>query len=239
MMINIRQALIVSKKEFKSYFVSPIAYIVIIIFLFIINWFYITPFFYQKQASMRTFFSLLPIVMVFIVPAVTMKLFSEEINSGSYELIATLPISTLEIVLGKYLSAIYFIVFMLLPTLLYPVSLSLIGDFDIGLILGGYVGSLFLGGAFAAIGLFSSSLTKNQIVSFMTGVVICFTLWGIEMMLDFIPADIVSFLRYLCSDFHFRNISKGVFDFRDFLYFISLIFVFLYSSILYLDNKDK
>src|SRR3989338_6212649 len=154
------------KREFKSYFVSPIAYIVISIFLIITGWFFFSTFFLFGQAELRNFFSLLPITFSFIIPAITMRLFSEEIHTGSYELLYTMPVTGLDIILGKFFSALFFIIIMLLPTLSYGIFISFLGDLDWGPVLGGYIGAILMGAAYASVGLFASSCYLQQALLF-------------------------------------------------------------------------
>jgi ABC-2 type transport system permease protein len=232
-----RQVSHIFQKEFKAYFVSPIAYIVIAIFLLVTGWFFFTPFFLFNQANLRSFFALLPIVFSFVVPAVTMRLFSEELNVGSYEILLTMPVTILDIVLGKFLASMVFVAAMLLPTLAYPITVSLLGQLDWGPVVGGYMGAVLLGGAFSAIGLFASSLTRNQIIAFITGMAICFGLTLIDKMLFFLPPSLVGILGYLGADFHFQNISKGIVDSRDILYFLSVCFVGLYGTHVAMQEK--
>ncbi len=225
------------KKEFRGYFVSPIAYIVISIFLILTGWFYFSTFFLYGQAEMRNFFSMLPMIFSFVIPAITMRLFSEEFNSGSYELMLTMPVSSLDIVLGKFMAAAVFVALMLAPTLCYGFFISGIGDLDWGPVIGGYIGAILLGAAFSTIGLFASSLTRNQIIAFIIGMSICFTLTLIDKMLFFLPGSAIGVLQYLGADFHFQNISKGIVDSRDILYFASVIFFALYGSVLTMTEK--
>ena len=225
------------KKEFKSYFVSPIAYIVIGIFLLVSGWFFFTPFFLFNQANLRNFFALLPVVFSFVVPAVTMRLFSEELSVGSYETLLTMPVTILDIVLGKFLASVVFLAAMLMPTVAYPIAVSFLGQLDWGPVFGGYIGAVLLGGAFSAIGLFASSLTRNQIIAFIAGMAICFGLTLIDKMLFFLPQSLLGILEYLGADFHFQNISKGIVDSRDILYFFSVCFVGLYGTHLAMQEK--
>ena len=225
------------KKEFKSYFVSPIAYIVIGIFLLVSGWFFFTPFFLFNQASLRNFFALLPVVFSFVVPAVTMRLFSEELSVGSYEILLTMPVTILDIVLGKFLASVAFVAAMLMPTVAYPITVSFLGQLDWGPVVGGYMGAVLLGGAFSAIGLFASSLTRNQIIAFIVGMAICFALTLIDKVLFFLPQSLLGILGYLGADFHFQNISKGIVDSRDILYFFSVCFVGLYGTHLAMQEK--
>jgi ABC-2 type transport system permease protein len=232
-----QQALHIFRKEFKDYFFSPIAYIVIAVFLLITGWFFFMTFFLYDQAELRGFFQLLPLICSFVIPAVTMRLFSEEMNVGSYETLLTLPVSAVEIVLGKFAAAAAFIGTMLLPTLLYPITISLMGDLDWGPVVGGYIGALCLGAGFCAVGLFASSLTRNQIVAFIIGMIICFCLTTVDQMLFFFPGKIVALLSYLGAGAHFENISRGIVDSRDLIYFLSLVFVALFATSLVMEEK--
>jgi ABC-2 type transport system permease protein len=225
-------------KEFRAYFVSPIAYIVISIFLLVIGWFFFMTFFLNNQADLRNFFGLLPITFSFVVPAITMKLFSEELNVGSYEILLTMPVTFWQVVLGKFFASLVFIAAMLIPTLAYPATVTFLGKLDWGPVVGGYIGAVLLGAAFSAIGLFASSLTRNQIVAFIIGMAICFSLTLVDKMLFFLPKLLLGFLQYLGADFHFRNISRGIIDSRDILYFLTVTFVGLYGTHFVLREKS-
>jgi gliding motility-associated transport system permease protein len=225
-------------KEFKDFFTSPIAYIVISIFLIVTGWFFFSTFFLYDRTSMRDFFLLLPTIFSFIIPAITMRLLSEEINIGSYEILLTMPVSFTEIAIGKFLGAAMFVVVMLIPTLFYPVSISFLGDLDLGPIAGGYIGTILLGSTYCAIGLFASSLTRNQIVAFIIGAAICFTLTIIDRLLFFIPGTFTSIVEYIGANSHFANISKGVIDTRDIIYFASVIFLSIFGTYLVMKEKN-
>ena len=231
------QVVHIFRKEFGTYFVSPIAYIVISIFLVVTGWFFFSTFFLFNQASLRNFFSLLPITFAFVIPAVTMRLFSEELNVGSYETLLTLPVTDGDVILGKFTASVAFVAAMLVPTVAYPIFVSFLGQLDWGPVVGGYVGALFLGASFSAVGLFVSSLTRNQIIAFIGGMGICFFLTLIDKVLFFLPANLLSIFQYLGADFHFDNIAKGVLDSRDILYFLSVIFVGLYATHLAMEAK--
>ena len=225
------------KKEFKGYFISPIAYIVISIFLIVTGWFFFSTFFLFGQAEMRSFFSLLPLIFSFIIPAVTMRLFSEEFNTGSYEMILTMPVRNLDIIMGKFMAAAAFVLIMLAPTFIYGIFISFIGDLDWGPVIGGYIGAILLGAAFSSIGLFASSLTRNQIIAFIIGMSLCFILTLLDKMLFFLPETALNVFQYLGADYHFQNISKGIIDSRDILYFLSVCFVMLYGTNLVIQEK--
>lgn len=226
------------KKEFKSYFVSPIAYIVISVFLIIIGWLFFSTFFLDRQANLTRFFSLLPVAFAFVVPAVTMRLFSEEINIGSYEILLTMPVTFRDIIVGKFLAAVGFISVMLMPTLFYALSTTLLGKLDWGPVIGGYLGAILLGATFSSIGLLASSVTRNQVVAFIIGMAICLALTLlIDFMLFFLPNFLVGIFQYLSANYHFQNIAKGVIDLRDLLYFVSVSFAVLYGTNLIMKGK--
>ena len=232
-----RNTINIFKKEFKSYFISPIAYIVISTFLILTGWFFFSTFFLFNQAELRAFFSHLPVTFSFIIPVITMRLFSEELNIGSYELLRTMPVSSMDIVAGKFMAAAAFVTIMLLPTISYGIFISFLGELDPGPWIGGYIGAILLGAAFSAIGLFASSLTRNQIIAFILGMSICFTLTLVDKMLFFLPEIVLNVFQFLGADFHFRNISRGILDSRDILYFLSVCFVMLYSTNLVVQEK--
>jgi ABC-2 type transport system permease protein len=235
-----KQAVTILKKELKDYFLSPVGYIVIAVFLIISGWLFFSNFFLYKQADLRIFFSFLPMIFAFVIPAVTMRLFSEELNVGSYEIIHTMPVTLLDIILGKFLASVVFIGAMLLPTLLYPITVSLVGDLDWGTVFAGYFGAMLLGASFSAVGIFTSSLTKNQIVACIVGMSICFTMTLLDSSntLIFVPSALVNLFQFLAADYHFNNIAKGILDSRDILYFISVCFIGLYCTKLSLSEKS-
>ncbi len=236
--LNYKKIWILFKKELRFFFFSPIAYIFICIFLVLVGWFFFSRFFLYNQVEMRGFFELLPIFLALIIPAITMGLFSEEFSVGSYEMISTTSVTLMDIILGKFLAASTFMLIALTPTLLYPISISFLGELDIGPVIGGYVGSVFLIGALTSIGIFTSSLTKNQIVSLIIALAICFFLsFILGFMKSFAPAAMVGIIEFISADAHFNNIAKGVIDWRDILYFISIIVIALYSTKLVLERR--
>ena len=206
-------------------------------FLLITGWFFFMTFFIYDQAELRGFFQLLPLIFSFVIPAVTMRLFSEELNVGSYETLLTLPVTAADIILGKFFAATAFVAATLLPTLSYPVFISFLGDLDKGPVLGGYIGALCLGGAFCAGGLFASSLTRNQSVAFIIGMIICFSLATLDQMLFFFPGKMVAIISYLGAHNHFENIAKGIVDSRDIVYFLSVVFIALFATGLVMEEK--
>jgi ABC-2 type transport system permease protein len=224
------------KKELRSYFVSPIAYIVITIFLIFTGFFFFKDFFYYNQAKMRSLFELLPMMFFIMIPAVTMRLFSEEKHSGSIEILLTLPVSTFEVVLGKFLAGTLFVALMISPTLVYLFTILMIGSPDPGPIIGGYIGTLFLGGAYTSIGILASSLSRNQIVAFITALAISFLFWLLDKIVIFLPSKLV-FLQNLGTDYHFSNISRGIVDMRDVIYFLSIMAISILLTVKVLDER--
>ena len=228
----------IAAKEFKDYFISPIAYIVITLFLIVTGWFFFSTFFVFGRADLRDFFALLPTVFAFFIPAITMRLFSEEKNVGSSETLLTMPVSFTQVAVGKFLAAVAFTAAMLLPTLTYPVIIAFIGELDLGPVIGGYLGAILLSAAYCSVGLFASALTRNQIVSFIIGAGLCFALTIMDRLLFFMPEKIIAVIQYLGAQSHFLNISKGIIDSRDILYFASVVFVFIYSTDIVMQKKN-
>jgi len=174
---------------------------------------------------------------MFFVPAVTMRLISEEKRSGTIEVLLTLPVRDYEIILGKFLAGLILIVVAVILTFIYVLILSGIGDFDYGSVVSGYIGLILLGAAYLSIGVFTSSLTENQIVAFITGFVIIFALFMLDKVLVFMPTLLASFFEYLSVSYHFSNISRGVIDSRDLIYYLSLIFFFLFLAVRALESR--
>ena len=232
-----QQVLHIMGKELKDFFISPIAYIVIAVFLLVTGWLFFSTFFVFDQADLRNFFNLLPMTFAFVVPAITMRLFAEELNTGSYETLLTLPVTFRDIILGKFLAGVVFVGAILVPTISYPLFISGMGQLDWGPVVGGYAGALMLGAAFTAIGLFASALTRNQIIAFILGAVICFVLTTVDRMLFFFPGPILNVVNYIGASSHFQNVAKGIIDSRDVIYFLSLVFLGLYAAHLAMQEK--
>lgn len=232
-----RNAWLLCLKELRSYFNSPVAYIVLTLFLLITGFFFTTTLFLIGQATMRQTFQLTPIVMLFFVPAITMRLIAEEKRSGSIELLFTLPTRDWEIVVGKFAAAWIFISVAIGLTLAYTISVAGIGSLDAGETFGGYLGLILMGGAFAAIGTWTSSLTQNQIVSFVVSLTVIAMLYLVEDLLGLLPLSWAPVLQFLSVTHHFNNLARGVIDSRDLLYFVSLIFLMLSLAHTSLDSR--
>ena len=210
-------------RELRSYFHSPVAYVVIIVFLAIVGWFFTNTLFLANVASVNTVFEVVPWVFIGFVPAITMRLLAEEKKSGTIELLTTKPIRDVEIILGKFLAAWTLLAAALAPTLLYVVTITALGDVDLGPVFTGYLGLLLMGGVYVGIGLFASGLTENQIVAFIITLLIVLALFLVDKMLVFMPEALATTLEFLSVDYHFSSIARGVIDSRDMLYFGSVL----------------
>jgi ABC-2 type transport system permease protein len=224
-------------KELRSYFNSAVAYVVIVVFLAFLGWFYASNIFLLNLASMREMFETARWVLLFIIPAITMRLLAEEKKSGTIELLTTKPVHDHEIVIGKFLAAWSLIGFALLPTLVYYIVIALHGNIDSGPVLGGYLGLMLMAGVYVSMGLFASSVTENQIIAFILGIFIIVTFFVLDKALVFVPSNLVSTFEYLGTDFHFLNMARGVIDSRDVVYFVSAAGLMVYFSVLSLGRR--
>lgn len=229
----------VFKREFRSYFDSPIGYIFITVFLVLAGWLFYSSFFIIDYASLRGFFELLPWMFLFFVPAVTMRLWAEEKKLGTMELLMTLPVRDIDVVIGKFLASFVFLTLTILLTWPLVYSVMTLGNPDLGPIIGGYLGAILMGGAYLAIGMFASSLNENQIITFILGVVICFALFivGEGFVLMRLPGAWVPVFQFLGIGSHFRSIGRGVIDSRDIIYYLSIITFFLFMNIRALESR--
>ena len=217
--------LYIFKREFRSYFDSPIAYIVLMFFLIISGYFFTSNLFLMDQANLRTLFGIVPLLFVFFIPAISMRLIAEEKKSGTIELLYTYPIRDMEIVVGKYLAALALIVVLLLFSVIYAITVSTLGDMDAGQTFSGYLGLFLMGAAYLAIGIFASSITENQIVAFIVALAISFFFFILDKILFFVPLALANILEYLAIEYHSQSISRGVIDSRNVIYFLSMVFV--------------
>jgi ABC-2 type transport system permease protein len=234
------------RRELRSYFATPVAYVFIVIFLVLMGTFtfYLGGFYERGQADLSAFFNYHPWLYLFLVPAIAMRLWAEERKTGSVELLMTLPVTAWQAVLGKYLAAWAFTGIALALTFPVWVTVNYLGSPDNGAILAAYVGSFLMAGGFLAIGSCLSATTKNQVIAFVLTVVACFgfLLAGFPLVLDIFsawaPQVIVDGIASLSFLTHFSNISKGVIDLRDLVYFSLVIAVFLYANTIVLQWKQ-
>ncbi len=234
------------QKEVAAFLNSLIAYVVISVFLTGVGlffWVFEYNVIQSTYATMEPLFSFGPLMFLFLIPAITMRAFSDEIKTGTIEFLLTKPLTDWQIILGKYLAAVFLVFFSLLPTLLYFASVYYLGDpvgnIDTGATIGAYIGLFFLGCIFAAIGMFTSALATNQIISFILGVFLCFVFFLAFDSLAGIQAldGINAFLLKLSINEHYQSISRGVIDTRDFIYFLSFIAIALIATKMVLSTK--
>lgn len=218
----------VMKRELGAYFNSVVAYIVVILFLLITGALFWLNYFQQiNRLSLRGFFNQAPLFLSFFAPAITMGLFAEEKRLGTLELLMTMPLRDFEIVMGKFLAAVTLLGVVFFMTLPYPISLAWLGDLDWGAVASGYIGLLLLGGAYAAIGVMASSWTRDQVVAILTAFSICFFLYLIDRLVGNPTGTIARMVEYMSTNSHFNNIARGVVDFRDVFYYLSVMGVAL------------
>lgn len=234
-----QNVLTIFRKEFKSFFISPIAYVFITVYLVVTNFLFFQGFFLINQADMRGYFGLLPWVFLFFIPAITMRTWAEEKKVKTLEILQTWPVRDVELVGGKFLASLAFLCVALLLSVTIPITIVILGDPDMGAIVSSYVGAVLMGGAYLAIGLWVSSLTENQIVAFILGVVMTFAMFiiGSPFFTMAVHPSLVPIFSYLGLGTHFDSISRGVIDTRDIVYYASVIGFFLFLNVRSLESR--
>ncbi len=237
---------IIARRELGSYFATPLAYVFVLIFLVLggVFTFYIGGFYERGQADLVPFFSFHPWLYLFLVPAIAMRLWSEERKSGTIELLLTLPLTKMDAVLGKFLAAWLFTGLALALSFPLWITVNVLGSPDNGVILASYLGSWLMAGSFLAIGSCMSALSRNQVIAFITTVVVCFlfTLSGFPLVLDALggwaPQLLIDAIASMSFLTHFTAISKGVIGLRDVLFFVSLTVVWLAATAVVIELKQ-
>jgi gliding motility-associated transport system permease protein len=240
-----RNTYTIFRRELASYFATPLAYVFIVIFLVLAGslTFFLGSFFDRGQDDLIAFFSFHPWLYLALIPALTMRLWAEERKSGTIELFLTLPVSMGEAVLGKFFAAWAFAGIALALTFPFWITVNILGSPDNGVVLASYIGSFLMAGGYLAVGAALSALTKNQVIAFVITAAVCFlfTVTGSTMVLGFLQGWAPSRLIDLVSSFsfftHFNSILRGVLDFRDVVFFISVMALFLYANVLIVDLK--
>ena len=240
-----RNVAIVAKRELRSYFATPLAFVFIVIFLALTGAFpfYLGGFFLAGQANLQVFFGFHPWLYLLLVPAVAMRLWAEERKTGTIELLMTLPISTMEAVLGKFVAAWLFTGIALSLTFPMWITVNVLGSPDNGVIFASYIGSFLMAGAFLAIGSCLSAVTKNQVIAFIVAATVCFlfTMSGMELVLNFFrawaPDLLVETIASMSFLTHFTAVTKGVIDLRDILFFVTTIAFWLFATTVVVDLK--
>lgn len=219
-------------REFITYFKLPIAYIFLLVFLTITNWLFFQDFFLRGEVNPRLYFDLFPLMFLVLTPALSMRLWTEEKSQKTEEVLLTLPISDWEVVLGKFLGSLFFLLLCLFFSSTVPLTLSFLGKIDYGVLISGYLGLAFLGSFYLSLGLFISSLTRNQIIAFIITIAVSFFFYiiGSEIILLTAPKFIKPILQFLGIISHFSNFARGLIDSRDIIYFLTFIFFFLFLN---------
>ncbi|MBL7032731.1 MAG: ABC transporter permease subunit [Candidatus Delongbacteria bacterium] len=220
-----QNSLVIFRKEMRAYFNSPIAYIFLAVFLVLSGWFFFSTFFVINQASLRGILELIPVFFIFFIPAVTMRLVAEEKHSGTMEVLLTFPIRNREVIFGKFLAALALVSIGVALTGTYILTAAMLGNLDAGVTLAAYLGMILMAATYMALGLYASTITSNQIVAFILGILFIFLFFYFDKMLVFLPNWLVGTFEYLSVDYHYRNFVRGVFDSRDLIYFGSVIFL--------------
>ena len=230
-------ALTIAKREIRTYFNSPIAYIVVTVFMLLAGYLFFGSLFIERQAELRSYFNLMPLLLSFIVPAMAMRLIAEEKGSGSLEMLITMPVRDWQVVLGKFLGGMTLLATLVGLTIFYAVTVALVGPLDRGPAIGGYLGVLLMGGAYMSICVMASTLTRNQIVAFIIGFAISFALFLFYRLVQFVPEPLQPLLAYLSIESHFEAISRGVIDTRDVVYYLSVMVVSLVIATVSLESR--
>ena len=225
-------------KEMKTYFNSPMAYVFLVIFAIINGYFFTQTFFLFNQSDMRSLFNIIPLIYLFFIPAITMSLIAREKNLGTMEIISTLPLKDMDFVIGKFLAAFSLVVTALIVTSIHLLTLTQVGtNVDYGAVFTGYLGLALAGAVYSSVGTFASSITDNQVVAFIIGFFIVLVFFLMDKMLIFVPSYLTGVIQYLSVDYHLSNISRGVIDSRNLVYFSSVVGFFLFITVRILEIR--
>jgi ABC-2 type transport system permease protein len=232
------------KREFVSYFESPVAYVFIISFLILLGFltFFVSNLYEYKQADLRPFFFWHPWVFLLLVPAVTMRLWAEERRTGTIETLFTLPITITEAILGKFIAAWLFMTIIIICTFPVVLTVAYLGNPDKGAIIGGYIGSFLMAGAYLSVGVLTSAMTKNQVISFVLSIILCLFLAlagfpPVIKLMSFAPSLITETIASMGFIPHFESFQKGIVDLRDVAYFLSIMVFMLFATNIVLENR--
>lgn len=232
MVLLMRNINTIFRRELLGFFNSPMAYIFLVIFAIVNGYFFTNRFFLFGQSDLRALFDIVPLVFLFFIPAVSMGLIARENDIGTMETMSTLPLSTFQFVVGKFLAALILILLGLVATLIHFITLVFVGtNIDHGAIFSGYLGLALMGATFASIGTYASSVTQNQVVAFIIGLFMVLVIYMLDKTLIFVPTSLAGFLQFLAVDYHLSNMSRGVIDSRNLMYFLSMIGFFLFLTI--------
>ncbi len=226
----------ITRRELGAYFLSPIAYVILAGFVALSGLLFFNGFFIERQARMDGFFNNLPLVFLFFSPALAMRLLAEERGSRTIELLLTMPVRDRDVILGKYAATLVVLAVALIATAPFAITVSQLGDLDMGPVFGGYLAAFLLGALYLSAGLFASSITNTQVVAFIAGLLLCFGIFALQWFVE--PSGGASrALLYASPSFHFRNLSRGYLEIRTLVYFVSAIALFLVLSIQALETR--
>ena len=225
------------QKEWRISLDTPQGYVVSIAFLLASGFFFGSSLFLNGQADMRHWFAVLPLLFIFFIPAMSMRLLADELHDGTYELLATMPTRTIDIVLGKYLSLLGHITFLLLLTLLYPFTLSLLGNLDLGTVMAAYCGAWLLAALFAAMGLFASAMTSHAMIAYIVGLILLLVTFLMTQASPTLPIFVQDWIALLGPINHYQHMMRGVVSLADVMLFISLTVIFLSLSWFVLERR--
>lgn len=228
------------KKELDYYLNNAVGYIVVILFAVFVNFLYVKDIFLNGSVSMKSFFGIIPWLFLIFIPAITMRAFSEEKRLNTIEVLLTLPVSEVQIVISKFFANIVLVVLALLLTFALPASFYYLSHIYLPEVLVGYVGAVVMGASFIAISMYFSTLTKNQIVSFLSSLLVLFVLLGIssDLLSSLLPKFVQDMLIYFSPIYHFQNFAKGIIDLRSVYYFVSIAVLFLFLTVVNLEKRD-
>lgn len=224
-------------REFKSYFNSPIAYIFIVGFLSISGLLFGLNLLASQEATLRYFLGNTIFILIFIVPALTMRLFSEEKKTGTLEILMTLPLQDYQVIIGKFLAALFFYILLLFLTISYPITIYVLGNPDFGVMVSNYIGLIFFGAALISIGVYASIMTENQIIAFMVTLGVILVLFFFHALANVLGESFADIIKYISLNTHFENFAKGLIDTSDIFYYLSITFLFLFLSLNVLESR--
>lgn len=228
------------KKELDYYLNNAVGYIVVILFAVFVNFLYVKDIFLNGSVSMKSFFGIIPWLFLVFIPAITMRAFSEEKRLNTIEVLLTLPVSEAQIVISKFFANIVLVILALLLTFALPASFYYLAHIYLPEVIVGYAGAILMGASFIAVAMYFSSLTKNQIVSFLSSILVLFVLLGVssDLLSTFLPKLIQDSLVYFSPIYHFQNFAKGIVDLRSVYYFMSIAILFLFLTVVNLEKRD-
>ena len=232
-----KNILTIVKREIYSMITTKVSYVVSGIFLLLVGWYFSKSMLIRNRADLDSVFSVIPFLFLFFIPAITMKSIAEEKKNGIMEQMLTFPVTDIQYILGKFLSAFIFLCMLLASTLFFYLSIEILGEPDIGKIISSYISAMFLGGALISIGLFASSQSSDLVTSYIVSFSIMFMLYLADKVVHLMHFEIQNFVLYMSTDYHYRNMLRGIIDSRDIVYFISLMILFLFLTARNLEKR--